>query len=132
MAVLEKIQGDDIEIELTLKDANGSVVAPSTLVDYHIYLYSYRGPSKKLQLTYKKTPGAGEKQINVVNDPQGIIGIVIPRSWTKTAMPERLFLELKTQGNASASFESSKANDGGHEFIVCDLKPSANPTGVPA
>lgn len=107
------LQGRDLVLELELlHDEDGSPIKPSTLSDYHIYCYRDR-MRRELELTFKKTPGSGEHGIKVENDDNGLISIIIPRSWTKSAEAKSYYLEFIQKVTAGAEFQNN-------EFVTGD------------
>lgn len=127
MALKKVRPGNTIAVTFILKGADG-IVKPSTLLDYHVYVYSSK-TSKDLIMIYKKTPGAGEGQIVVVDDDLGSCKIVLNPSLTRTLEGQVIYIEVATQATASAEYENSKFNDGKTGIVICEIDHSANPGG---
>lgn len=121
---IEILQGNDVP-ERTFKIKDGGVVQLiADYADYHIYIYQEKNGKHSEVAVFKKTPGAGEYQIRVVD--VNTIGFVVGRAITKTVTGD-LYAEIRTQRTAGSQFESSLINAGAKAFHVATIKESTRP-----
>ena len=101
-AMFSKIApGSTKRIDITLQQSDGTAIPTTALTDYELHVYENL-PDVPL-LKYKKTPGVGEEQINVVNAGAGTIAIVLQADFTTDHCGKKLYGRLILQNDQSAN-----------------------------
>lgn len=125
----KRLQGTDITVQLTLTDADGNPVEPNSLDDYRINVYQNE-LNKHSLITFAKNPSQGEEAIEVLNNNDGIIQIIIPRTWTKRARKGKVYCEMKVKLQASNSYVTSQSISGDSELEICEIIISSQPESL--
>jgi len=131
------LQGTDIPVILELKAADGTtIIEPSSLVDYNVYLFADIQGVRQLKLVFRKTPTGDEIPIHIEDDAAGEIKVIIPRTYTAIAPKANHYLELKIQDTADSDYIDSvftapgEDSEGNNQFLVGLVGQSAFPKGL--
>lgn len=106
MAEIKIAQGTDRSIKLQFLDSSLTAIPLTTYDDYHVYIYKNETGKIKV-LDYRKNPTGSQIQIYDNDVANGIIEIIIPRSWTATTSSDSFWCEIKTSASADSKYASS-------------------------
>lgn len=129
MAVENILKGTDVTMRtFQIKDSNGDLIDIADLNDYNIYVYQVANNVKNHLFTFRKTPVGTDKEIIVVDTTT--IGFVVDRTQTVECEKGKLYAEIEVQITADSSYISSLQNNANDEYVICNIKESANPLAL--
>jgi hypothetical protein len=117
---MEFLQGQDITINLTLKDSEGEEINPALLEDLRVFVYAEIQGQKLLKVTLKK------EDIEVTDN---VLKVIIPRKYTANAPAEKHYLEVKIQ-QAGEGYEDGLFTLGKTDLFIGKIVKSANPKSL--
>lgn len=109
-------KGSDEVIQLTITDADGAPVVPSTVEDIIISVYQTKENVIQKWLLSEGT-------VDIFDDADGIVRVNLDRDNTEKIPQKRIYLEVAVE-TTNADFEDGVARQIQSDIPLCDLKNS--------